>query len=64
MDNRMYGVLANLGGTTELGPSAGGSGFWGPDGRVIRRAAGTGTEVLTAALQHDVLDRYADEREA
>ena len=30
MDNRMYSVLANLGGTTELGPSAGGSGFWGP----------------------------------
>ena len=64
MDNRMFGVLANLGGTTELGPSAGGSGFWGPDGRVIRQAAGTGTEVLTVTLQHDVLDRYADERKA
>ena len=32
MDNRMFSVLANLGGTTGLGPSAGGSGFWGPDG--------------------------------
>ena len=58
----MFSVLANLGGTTEFGPSAGGSGFWGPDGRVIRQAAGTGTEVLTATLQHGVLDRYADER--
>jgi predicted amidohydrolase len=64
MDTWMYGVLANLGGTTDLGPSAGGSGFWGPDERVIRQAAGTGTEVLTATLQHDVLDRYAGERQA
>lgn len=64
MDNRMFTVLANLGGSTECGPSAGGSGFWGPDGLVIRQAAGTGTEVLTATLQHNVLDRYAQERAA
>ena len=32
MDNRMFSVLANLGGTTGGGPSAGGSGLWGPDG--------------------------------
>ncbi|WP_427132892.1 carbon-nitrogen hydrolase family protein [Pseudarthrobacter sp. S9] len=58
MDNRMFGVLANLGGTTPLGPSCGLSGFWGPDGLTIRRAAGTGTEVLTATLQHSALERY------
>lgn len=64
MDNRMFSVLANLGGSTQFGPSAGGSGFWGPDGLVIRQAAGTGTEVVTATLRHDVLDRYDDERGA
>jgi predicted amidohydrolase len=64
MDHRMFSVLANLGGSTVFGPSAGGSGFWGPDGLVIRQAAGTGTEVVTATLQHDVLDRYANERDA
>jgi predicted amidohydrolase len=48
MDHRMYSVLANLGGST----SAGKSGFWGPDGVVLRKAAGTGTEVLTATLMH------------
>ena len=53
-ENRMFSLLANLGGRTERGPSAGGSGFWGPDGLVIRQAAGTGTEVLTATLQHAV----------
>jgi predicted amidohydrolase len=52
MDHRMYSVLANLGGTTPLGPSAGRSGFWGPNGLVLRQAAGTGTEVLTATLLH------------
>jgi predicted amidohydrolase len=55
-DNRVFSLLANLGGATGLGASAGGSGFWGPDGGVIRQAAGTGTEVLTATLQHTVLD--------
>ena len=64
MDHRMFSVLANLGGSTEFGPSAGGSGFWGPDGRVIRQAAGTGTEVLTATLQHNALEHYAQERDA
>ena len=59
MDHRMFSLLANLGGTTEFGPSAGGSGFWGPDGLVIRQAAGTGTEVVTATLQHGALDHYA-----
>jgi predicted amidohydrolase len=64
MDHRMFSVLANLGGTTAFGPSAGGSGFWGPDGLVIRRAAGTGTEVVTVTLQHGALDHYASERGA
>ncbi|MET3952318.1 carbon-nitrogen hydrolase family protein [Arthrobacter sp. UYEF36] len=64
MDHRMFSVLANLGGTTDSGPSAGGSGFWGPDGLVLRQAAGTGTEVLTATLQHSALDRYGPERPA
>ena len=57
MDNRMFTVLANLGGSTPSGPSCGLSGFWGPDGLMIRQAAGTGTEVLTATLQHGDLDR-------
>ena len=52
-DYRIFTVLANPGGATMFGPPAGGSGFWGPDGRVIRQAAGTGTEVLTTTLQHD-----------
>lgn len=64
MDHRMFSVLANLGGTTEFGPSAGGSGFWGPDGLVIRQAAGTGSEVVTATLQYGTLDHYAYERGA
>jgi predicted amidohydrolase len=52
-DYRVFTVLANPGGATMFGPPGGGSGFWGPDGRVIRQAAGTGTEVLTTTLQHD-----------
>ncbi|WP_211879076.1 carbon-nitrogen hydrolase family protein [Pseudarthrobacter albicanus] len=59
MDNRMFTVLANLGGTTPLGPSCGLSGFWGPDGLPLRQAGGTGTEVLTATLQHSALERRA-----
>jgi predicted amidohydrolase len=51
MDNRMFAVLANLGGSTALGPSCGLSGFWGPDGFELKKAAGTGTEVVTAILQ-------------
>jgi predicted amidohydrolase len=58
MDNRMFSVLANLAGTTPLGPSCGLSGFWGPDGLPFGQAAGTGTEVLTASLQHSVLERF------
>lgn len=61
MDNRIFTVLANMGGTTPLGPSCGLSGVWGPDGFPIRQAAGTGTEVLTATLQHSVLERRATE---
>ena len=61
MDNRMFSVLANLGGTTGGGPSAGGSGLWGPDGRVIRHAAGTGTEVLTATLTYSAQDCHAQD---
>jgi predicted amidohydrolase len=58
MDNRMYTLLANLGGRTSLGPSCGLSGFWGPDGLAMQRAKGTGTEVLTAVLGWGALERY------
>jgi predicted amidohydrolase len=58
MDNRMYGVLANLGGLTPLGPSCGLSGFWGPDGLSMQQAGGTGTEVVTAVLRRGSLNRY------
>lgn len=58
MDNRMYGVLANLGGSTPLGPSCGLSGFWGPDGLSMQHAGGAGTEVVTAVLRRGPLDRY------
>jgi predicted amidohydrolase len=58
MDNRMYGVLANLGGRTPLGPSCGLSGFWGPDGLSTQQAGGVGTEVVTAVLRRGSLDRY------
>ena len=58
MDNRMYGVLANLGGRTPLGPSCGLSGFWGPDGLSMQQAGGVGTEVVTAVLRRGSLDRY------
>jgi predicted amidohydrolase len=57
MDNRMYGVLANLGGRTPLGPSCGLSGFWGPDGLPMQQAGGTGTEVVTAVLRRGSLNR-------
>lgn len=58
MDNRMFGILANLGGTTALGPSCGLSGFWGPDGLRMKKAAGTGTEVVTATLQRSALRKF------
>jgi predicted amidohydrolase len=58
MDNRMYSVLANLGGRTPLGQSCGLSGFWGPDGLSMQQAGGTGTEVVTAVLRRGSLNRY------
>ncbi|HEY8702703.1 MAG TPA: carbon-nitrogen hydrolase family protein [Arthrobacter sp.] len=58
MDNRMFGILANLGGTGVLGPSCGFSGFWGPDGLLMKRAAGTGTEVVTATLRKSALRKF------
>jgi predicted amidohydrolase len=58
MDNRMFAVVANLGGITDLGTSCGRSGFWGPDGLVMKQAAGIGTEVLTTTLRHGAIERY------
>ncbi|MCU1518951.1 MAG: hydrolase [Pseudarthrobacter sp.] len=58
MDNRMFGILANLGGSTTLGTSCGLSGFWGPDGLRMKKAAGTGTAVLTATLRRGALRKY------
>ncbi|MGO4188348.1 carbon-nitrogen hydrolase family protein [Pseudarthrobacter sp. TAF60_1] len=58
MDQRMFGVLANLGGATPLGHSCGLSGFWGPDGHRMEHAVGTGTEVITAVLQRGALGKF------
>lgn len=58
MDNRMFAVLANLGASGSFGPSYGRSGFWGPDGLQLKKAAGTGTEVVTALLQRSALRRF------
>ena len=58
MDNRMFAILANLGGSTALGPSCGLSGFWGPDGFELKKAAGTGTEVVTTVLQRSALRKF------
>jgi predicted amidohydrolase len=58
MDNRMFSILANLGGSTPLGTSCGLSGFWGPDGLELGQAAGTGTEVVTAVLQLSALRKF------
>lgn len=57
-DNRMFGILANLAGSAPSGPSLGLSGFWGPDGLLLRKAAGTGTDVLTAILQRSTLRKF------
>lgn len=57
-DNRIFGILANLAGSTPSGPSPGLSGFWGPDGLQLRTAAGTGTEVVTAILQRSALRKF------
>ncbi|MET3905568.1 carbon-nitrogen hydrolase family protein [Paenarthrobacter sp. 4246] len=58
MDHRMFGLLANLGGETLLGPSCGLSGGWGPDGVALVRMAGTGTEVAMVSLNRSRLDAY------
>ncbi|MGO4147004.1 carbon-nitrogen hydrolase family protein [Paenarthrobacter sp. YAF11_1] len=58
MDHRMFGLLANLGGKTSLGPSCGLSGGWSPDGAALVRAAGTGTEVAMVSLDRSRLDAY------
>lgn len=58
MDNRMFTLLANLGGRSRLGESCGLSGFWGPDGFPLKQAAGTGTEVVPAILQRSRLEKY------
>ncbi|PTT61585.1 carbon-nitrogen hydrolase family protein [Arthrobacter sp. HMWF013] len=57
-DNRIFGLLANLAGSTPSGPSSGLSGFWGPDGLQLRTAAGTGAEVVTAILQRSALRKF------
>ncbi|MFJ6456751.1 carbon-nitrogen hydrolase family protein [Paenarthrobacter sp. NPDC091669] len=58
MDHRMFGLLANLGGETPLGPSCGLSGGWGPDGTALVRVAGTGTEVAMVSLDRSRLAAY------
>lgn len=58
MDNRMFSILANLGGETGAGPSCGQSGLWGPDGLPVKRSAGTGTEVITAVLEQSALQEF------
>lgn len=58
MDNRMFTLLANLGGRSVLGESCGLSGFWGPDGLPLKQAAGTGTEVVPSILQRSRLRKY------
>jgi predicted amidohydrolase len=58
MDNRMFTMVANLGGITDLGTSCGLSGFWGPDGLVMKQASGIGSEVLTTTLHHSAVQRY------
>jgi predicted amidohydrolase len=58
MDNRVFGLLANLGGATPQGQSCGLSGFWGPDGLPMKSAAGTGTEVVTAVLLRSAIRKF------
>jgi predicted amidohydrolase len=58
MDNRMFTLLANLGGRSPLGESCGLSGVWGPDGYPLKQAAGTGTEVVPCILQRSRLEKY------
>jgi predicted amidohydrolase len=58
MDNRMFTLLANLGGRSALGESCGLSGLWGPDGFPLKQAGGTGTEVVPCILQRSRLAKY------
>lgn len=58
MENRMFTLLANLGGRSPLGESCGLSGFWGPDGYPLKHAAGTRTEVVPCVLQRSRLEKY------
>jgi len=58
VDNRMYSVLASLGGRTPLGLCCGLSRFWGPDRLSMQQAAGAGAEVVTAVLGRGALNRY------
>ena len=57
-DNRMFTLLANLGGRSPLGESCGLSGFWGPDGFPLKQAAGTRTEIVSCVLQRSRLEKY------
>ncbi len=55
MDNRMFSVLANMGGSGAIGESCGLSGAWGPDGRVITQLAVRGSAIATVTLQPEAL---------
>jgi predicted amidohydrolase len=55
MDHRMFGVLANAGGSTSIGESCGLSGTWGPDGRVLAQADLAGSATVITTLQPPVL---------
>jgi predicted amidohydrolase len=57
-DNGVFGILANLAGPTPSGQSDRLTGFWGPDGLQLRKAAGAGTEVVTAILQRGALRKF------
>jgi predicted amidohydrolase len=58
MDNRIFTLLANLGGSSPAGESCGLSGFWGPEGLPLKQAAGTGTEVVSCILQRGRLQKF------
>ncbi|MCZ9882503.1 carbon-nitrogen hydrolase family protein [Arthrobacter sp. B2a2-09] len=55
MDNRMFGVLANMGGSGAIGDSCGLSGAWGPDGRVLAQLDVSGSAIAIATLQPEAL---------
>jgi predicted amidohydrolase len=58
MDNRMFAVLANLGGSTSIGESCGLSGAWGPEGRRLTRLDITGPATVKTTLQHQALAQF------